>query len=368
MEQKRIIVTGGSGFIGQQLLQAGMKIDDSCYSGGHWMINIDRFEPKINYENIPTLTADLADPESTSRIFNEAVGKLGGVDYVFNMVAKVSYTLSFRKLEGPNVRTAVNIANQAAKYDAFLIHMSGTAVHGHVDRAIKETDPLDWVENYGKSKAIAEEEIFKISKNKNLRSLIFRSTAPIGPGLETAGINELYKMITNQVFATKGSKVTYISTEDVGRSFVFAAENQDKVWKNPEYLSDMVYNLGVEEPFTDKQVGEHLIKIILGEGKKKVREVPHWVVQLGSYPIQMSNGFLNIFRKQPKEPKMAISLAKLIKGPHFQDPTKFKQNFEGFHFNHPTPEDVLNTGVKYKYQTEWKDKEKTKLVEELLKK
>ena len=369
MEQKKIIVTGGSGFIGQQLLQAGMKTNDACYLGGHRIVNIDKFKPKIRYGVVPTFEADLTDPESTSKVFNEAVNWLGGVDYVFNMVAKVSYTLPFRKLEEINVKTAFNITHECAKYKAFLIHMSGTAVHGHVDRAIKETDPLNYVEAYGKSKAIAEEEIFRISKEKNLRSLIFRSTAPIGPGLETAGINELYKMITDQplVLATKGSRVTYVSTEDIGRTFVFAAENQDRIWKNPEKLSDIVYNLGVEESFTDKQVGEHLVKIILGEGKKKVRELPIWIVQLGSYPIEWSNALANIVRKEREEPNMSISLAKLIKGPHFQDPTKFKQNFEGFHFKHPTPEDVLNTGVIHKYQTEWKERKKTKFVEDLLK-
>lgn len=368
-----IVVTGGSGFIGQQLFTAGRARNDICYEGGHNMLNIDLAPPREKDDDIPYLKADLADAEDTARVFHEAKAKLGGIDAVLNMVAAVSYTRPYSFLQKVNVQTAVNIASETQKRNALLVHMSGTAVHGnHLAEAIKETDPLNPVEPYGKSKAEAEQEIFKQVYGHNLRALIFRATAPVGPGLDSAGINGLYNMILEKplVFATKGSKVTYVSTQDVARAFIFAAEHQDKVLRGRETLADIVYNLGVHDPFTDKQAGEHLVASILGEGKKKVIEISYWFVRAGSYGMHWQNSVANFFREHRKEPEMCPNLAKLIQGQHYQDPAKFSRHFEEnrFWFKHDTPQKVLDTGVIYKFRTSWQDVEPPERIKELMQK
>lgn len=373
LQPKKIVVTGGSGFIGQQLFMAGRTMNDICYQGGHRMLNIDLAPPREKDDEIAYLKADLSDPEDTARAFIEADLKLGGIDAVLNMVAVVSYTRPYDFLEKVNVRTAVNIASEAQKRNALLVHMSGTAVHGNnLTEAIKETDPLNPVEPYGRSKAEAEQEIFKLIHDQDLRAIIFRSTAPVGPGLDTAGINALYNMILEKpvVLATKGSKVTYVSTEDVARAFIFAIEHEKKILNGKETLADIVYNLGVHEPFTDKQAGEHLVASILGEGKKKVIETPYLFVRTGSYFMHWQNSIANLWREHKKEPEMCPNLAKLIRGPHYQNSEKFNQHFEknGFWFKYDTPQKVLDTGVVYKFQTAWCDMEQPERIKKLMEK
>lgn len=365
--KKRIVVAGGSGFIGHQLLE-------TTHEAGHHVINIDLRPPVSSISEIETIDGiDLSRPDSTDNAFNIAEQKLGGkIDAVFNMVAIVSYTKSDRELAGPNVISAKNIAYQAARRKAFIIHMSGTAIHGHVNHAIRETDSVNPVEAYGRSKKAAEKEVFEEISKRNSRALIFRSTAPVGPGLDTAGINGLYRMIMDQPFilATRGSNVTYISTEDIARAFVFAVENERKVLpESRDKLSDIAFNLGVEEPFSDRQAGEYLVESILGKGKKPVIDVPYWLVLASSYPIQWANSLRNLLRERKQEPDLAINLAKLMKGPHFQDPAKFNHYFSnnGFKFKHPTPGEALDTGVVYKFETEWMDKEPTERIKVLMK-
>src|SRR3989344_3666706 len=355
-QSRNIVVTGGSGFLGQQLLKV-------CSEAGHQVVNIDLSKPRDKqYENIPYVQADLSDPINTNQAFSQAKEYLGGkIDDVFHMAAVVSYTKSYKMLEGPNVNATYNVAKECAYHDAFLVHMSGTAVLGHLDRAMLETDPHNPVEDYGRSKAQAEEKIYHLANSEGLKAIIFRSTAPVGPGLETAGINNVFKVVLKHdtIPAVKGSNVTYIGTEDVALAFLFAAENQQKVRHVPSSLDKIVYNLGVHKPFSDKEMIEYLAANIVGEGKKKVVEVPHWFVQGGSYFIRTGNIFANAARfmagSRRQEPDICPSLAKLMKGPHYQDYTKFARHFEnnGFKFKYPTPEEVLDTGVVHKFRTEW---------------
>ncbi len=369
-EPRKIVVTGGSGFLGQQLLKI-------CSENGHKVVNIDLNPPRNNqYQEIPYIKADLSDPMSATRAFAEAKWDYfqGEINDIFHMAAIVSYTKSYRELEGPNVLAARNVAKECINHDAFLVHMSGTAVLGHVNRAMCEDDPLNPVEDYGSSKADAEKKIFYLSNSQGLKGIILRATAPVGPGLETAGINGVYKMILDQptVMATKGSMVTYVSTEDIARAFLFAAENQDKIRQRADSLDKIVYNIGVHQPFSDKQMGEYLISSILGEGEKKVMEVPHWFVYAGSYFIRAGNMIANFGRmmvgNRRKEPDISPSLAKLMKGPHFQNYTKFERHFEnnGFKFNYPTPKEVLDTGVVHKFKTEWKHLQPPKKTQKLI--
>jgi nucleoside-diphosphate-sugar epimerase len=369
---RNIVVTGGSGFLGQQFLKV-------CSEQGHRVVNMDISKPRNEqYQEIPYIQADLSDPMNANQAFTTAKYDYldGKIDDVFHLAAIVSYTLPYRRLEGPNVTAAHNVAKECINNNAFLVHMSGTAVLGHVPTAIREDDQPNPVEDYGRSKTEAEKQIYHLSNSEGLKALIFRSTAPVGPGLETAGINGVYKMILEQpkILATKGSKVTYISTEDIARAFLFVAENQAAVYQGADSLDKMVYNLGVHKPLSDKEMAEHLIASILGEGKKKVTEVPHWVVQAGSYFMRTSNMVANagrfIARKRRKEPGLCPSLARLMKGPHFQDYTKFEKYFEskGFRFNYPTPEEVLDTGVIHKFKTEWSHLEPPERTKKLIEK
>src|SRR3989344_5411484 len=180
-ESKKIVVTGGSGFLGQQLLKV-------CSEAGHQVVNVDLSKPRNEQnQHVPYLKTDLADPMSTHQAFSKAKEYLDGkIDNVFHMAAVVSYTKPYKMLEGPNVNATYNVAKECAYNDAFLVHMSGTAVLGHVDKAMSETDKHNPVEDYGLSKAEAENHIFRLSNSEGLKAIIFRATAPVGPGLETA--------------------------------------------------------------------------------------------------------------------------------------------------------------------------------------
>lgn len=382
-----IIVAGGSGFIGQEVVRAALNTRDTAYRGGHTVINIDMRPPRPlperlgrnnDYFDVGThprvkfIQADLADPDQTARAVADAAKWAGEINCVANLAGLVRYGERYERVEAANVKTVRNLVRECAARKILFTHLSGTAVHGNGLRAaIKETDAVNPIEGYGRSKMEAELAIFREVTEHGLRAVVFRSTAPVGPDVQAGDMNKLYEMIVSSpiIPAVKGSNVTYVSTEDVGRAMVYAMENVEAVTpRDPGRLSDVICNLGVEKPFSDAQVAAHLQRSILGKVKKPIVVLPAAVVIAASYVMTLEARCENLVRRNKKDPVVHYELAKLFKGSHYQDPAKFRRLFEanGFRLKHDTPEKVLDTGTVYKFLTDWAERPKSEGMQTLI--
>jgi nucleoside-diphosphate-sugar epimerase len=382
-----IIVMGGSGYIGQEVIRAALNTGDVCYQGGHKVINIDlqpppALHPRLrqisdyfdvnHHPNVKFIQADLSDPRQVSQAINEAQDWAGEIQYLANLVGKVRFDQTYDQLYQPNVKTAENIARECATRGFFLIFLSGTAVHGNVLRGkVMENDPFHPVGSYGRTKAEAEKAIFKEVIERGLQAIIFRSIVPTGPGVQLSPLNNLYEAIMNEPIlpAVKGSLVTWGSTEDISRAFIFAIENVPTVFPpEAKVLSDIVYNIGVNEPCTDSEVAAYLQKIVLGAVKKPIVELPVGVVIFFAYASTFATRLQNVFRRQKMTPRIHQEQANLMRGSQYQDMTKFKRVFEanGFALKHDTAEKVLNTGAVYKFLTDWVERPKPDEITELI--
>ena len=301
-----------------------------------------------------------------------AIEWAGDVSGVANLSGMVKYGQSDDRLYGPNVRTVQNLASECALRNLLFIHFSGTAVHGNGLRsAVKETDSIRPVEAYGRSKAKSEKAIFDVVRERGLRAIIFRSTAPIGPDLQVSDLNKLYETIVNSplIPAVKGSNNTYVSTEDVGRTFVYSMENAEIVAKRePQTASDIVYNLGASKPFSDAEVMAYLQESIFGKVKKPIMEVPPSVAMAMGYVSTFVARCQTLVLRRNIEPTLHYELARLFNGWHCQDPSKFAAAFgaNGFVLKHDEPEKVLDVGTVYKFLTDWTERSKPERIMTLM--
>ena len=173
----KFLVTGGSGFLGINLIRF-------LHSKGHQIKSLDLVEfdyPDMN-DKIEAITGDIRDKATVEKAVQ-------GVDIVVHSAAALPlYTPE--EIFSTDIDGSKNMIEAAenAKVDRF-IHISSTAVYGIPDHhPLYETDKLDGVGPYGKSKIQAEEECFKFRK-KGMCVTIIRPKSFIGP--ERLGVFDL---------------------------------------------------------------------------------------------------------------------------------------------------------------------------------
>lgn len=379
-----IIVAGGSGFIGQEVIRAARGNGDPSVRGGHRVVNIDTVAPRppdprlTGYRDINDdpevmfIQADLSDPAAVSKAFDQAATFAGELHAVCNLAGLVKFGHPDAELRVPNVTVVERLVQECVDRGLLFIQFSGTAVHGNTLRGkVKETDPVKPIESYGRSKAMAESIITDRVIREGMRAIIFRATNPIGANFQRGELNKLYESVRKDLLVpgTRGSVANYVSTEDVGRALVFAIENLDTVLpEKPQAPTDIVFNLGVRESSSDKAVALHLVESIHVNRKKIVVEVPSAVV-VGFASVATGATWLsNRVLRRDRSPILHYQLAKLFKGSHDHDQTKFINTFEanGFVFRHPTTGDVLDVGTVFKFLTDWSDKPRPARISALM--
>jgi len=147
---KKVVVTGGCGFIGSHLVQslvdlgADVTVIDNLTSG-----KVENIHSVIN--KVKLIIDDIRKPG--------VVEKAGKFDILFNEAA-TSLIPSFKDPLGDlhvNTGGIINVLEAARKFDSKVIHASSGSVYGNPIRIpIDEEHPLNPVSPYGVSKLAAE--------------------------------------------------------------------------------------------------------------------------------------------------------------------------------------------------------------------
>lgn len=150
----KILVTGAKGMIGSQLVKA-------LLNAGYTVIGIDRAGDSFNEGNYRHIKADLADRNGLQTIVTE-----NSIDRVIHLAA-LAHTvnqddLSWERYYQANVECAKNVF--AAAGERPVLFISTVDVFGFYDgkAPVNSNTKIRPVSNYGKSKAMAEEECRKL--------------------------------------------------------------------------------------------------------------------------------------------------------------------------------------------------------------
>ncbi len=229
----RILVTGGSGFIGSHLIKELSK--------EHEVINYDLKEGK-----------DILDKEQ--------LNKLENIDCVFHLAANpdVKSSINPEDCFKTNVIGSYNILefirNKGIKNLVFI--SSSTVYKQGVN--LKEDSLLEPVSNYGASKAMIEMLISSYSQCYGINATIIRFANIFGEGSTHGVMYDFYKKLKNnpkelEILGDGNQKKSYLYINDAVKGVITA-------WKNTKGFE--IYNIGHDEWITVKEIAKEIISIL----------------------------------------------------------------------------------------------------------
>jgi len=269
----KILVTGGSGFLG---------------------INLIRYLLKRNYEIISLDITDFDYPEKnkikiiTGDIRNDAIVKsaMRDIDIVVHTAAALPlyspeeiYTTD---VKGTRLLLHRAFMNKVSRF----IHISSTAVYGIPDHhPLSETDKLDGVGPYGKAKIEAENLCLEFRK-KNLCVPIIRPKSFIGP--ERLGVFALF-----YDWAKDGKNFPMIGNGNNRYQLLDVEDLCEAIYKCiilPKDLVNSTFNIGAKE-FTTMKEDYQAVLDYAGFGKK--------IIGLPEKPIILTLKLLEALKLSP---------------------------------------------------------------------
>ncbi len=293
---KKILITGGAGFIGTNLALKFVKNSDSAVivydnlSRKGASNNID-FLLRQNFRNLEFIRGDIRDV----RLLKTAVS---GADCVFHLAAQVAVTTS---VEEPvedfevNAMGTLYLLETCRKYakDAFFLYASTNKVYGDLsglklkelktryvlaDRTngITEDEPLDFYSPYGCSKGSADQYVRDYHRIYGLKTVVFRQSCIYGPYQHGNADQGWVVHFINQAMAEK--TITIYGDGKQVRDILYIDDLMDaylRVLKNQNKCCGRIFNVGggVRNSFSLLELIQYMEEIL---GKKIEVDFKSW--------------------------------------------------------------------------------------------
>lgn len=250
MKSKKILITGGAGFIGTHLIKALVNqkfstavIDD--LSTGHK----NRLPKSVEF-----FKADIANPQILT-IFKKIKPEI-----VFHLAANSRITSSQTDNINSNLIGTFNVLNcsQAVKIKQ-LIFTSSSATYGESKTfPIKETHPTKPISTYGISKLTGELycQLFK----PYFSSTIFRLANVYGPYQDSSAEGGVVAIFINKLL--KNQLPTIFGTGQQVRDFIYVKDVVSALLKSLQHPQPAVLNLSTNHPTSINQLLTLITKLL----------------------------------------------------------------------------------------------------------
>lgn len=270
-KNKKILITGGLGFLGSNLAVelvnsygAKVTILDSCCKQKRDYINIRPIKNKVT----------IIDGDITEQ---KCIIPLLDVDYIFHCAAQTNYMHSphiLLKDLKVNLKGTLNILELCMKYNrsAKVGFASSRFVYGKIKIIpVRESHPTEPMNIYGIHKLTAE-HYFKLYDSLGLKTFIIRIPNPYGPGQQIMSsksgivgwfLGQAMRGKTLRVFGDGLQKRDYIFVDDLVDAFLLAGAS--------ELANGETFNIGSPAGMTFKEMATTIIRIV---GKSKIEFVP----------------------------------------------------------------------------------------------
>jgi nucleoside-diphosphate-sugar epimerase len=273
---KKILITGGLGFIGSNLAeklidyQAKVIMVDAILPlyGGNFF-NIENIKDKITF-----IKGDIRNKKLISKLIN-------GINIIFNLAGQVSYidslNIPYEDLD-INCRGHLNILEACRKInkDVKIIFSSSRLVYGKITSLpVNEEQPTKPLSLYAIHKLAVERYLKVYHDSFSIKYVVFRITNPYG--IRQQMKHSKYSILgwflrlamegkTIKIFGDGKQLRDYIYIDDIINAFLLAGAN--------EKADDLTFNLGYGESISFGDMIKTIIKIV-GNGKYEYVEWPN---------------------------------------------------------------------------------------------
>ena len=267
--KEKIIVTGGSGFIGTNLIEELIR-------QGYEVINIDIKEPQIKTRNNVWKQVDIKDLENLRKIFRDFSPK-----YVIHLAARTDLTGKRIEDYSSNTIGVENVLKCCLELESLekVVVTSSMLVckTGYYPKNQYDYAPSTL---YGKSKVISEENVWKIKPNCDWA--IIRPTSIWGPWFDVPYRN-FFDMVINKRYFHIGNKSCTKTYGYIGNAVyqiirIMFSDTRDE--------NNKVFYIG---DYKETNIEEWANEIAEEIGYKILR-VPYWVMKCAACLGDMLQG------------------------------------------------------------------------------
>ncbi len=282
---KRVLITGGLGFIGsnlaQRLLDLGADVtllDSLIPEYGGNLFNIELFRDRLHL-NI----SDVRDTYSMRHLVQ-------GQDYLFNLAGQTSHLdsmtnpvpdLEINCRAQLSILEACRVCNPAIK----IVFASTRQIYGRPERLpVDETHPLHPVDVNGINKMAGEKYHLLYSQVHGLQATALRLTNTIGPRMRIQDARQTFvgvwirQLLQDEPIDVWGGQQLrdFTDVEDAVDAFLLAAAAPQ--------TQGQVYNLGGSEVVNLEQLANLMVEVN-GRGRLSLREFPadRHKIDIGDY-------------------------------------------------------------------------------------
>lgn len=298
---KRILITGGAGYIGSVLVSELLKREYKVTVLDNFMYKQQSLAHLIRNKNLDVVVGDVRDYSTMTKLITNS-------DVILPLAAIVGAPACAKD---PVMASSINkeatlwLLNTVKPEQQIIMPTTNSAYgSGEKNNYCDENSPLYPLSQYAKEKVIIEQELMK---NNNATSLRLATVFGISPRmrLDLLVNNFVYRAIKDRfLILFEGQfKRNYVHVNDVADAFVFAIENRDKV-------KNQIFNFGLSSA--------NISKIELcNEIKKQIPDFVYLEAPFAKDPDQrnylVSNLKIEAIGMQAKI-SLAEGISELIKG------------------------------------------------------
>jgi UDP-glucuronate decarboxylase len=269
--RKRILVTGGAGFIGSHLCEALLTL-------GHEVLCIDNFytSARANVEHL------LANPRFELMRHDVTFPLYVEVDEIYNLACPASpihYQRDPVQTTKTSVHGAINMLGLAKRVRAKILQASTSEVYGdpeihpQSEEYWGNVNPIGLRACYDEGKRCAETLFFDYNRQHDLRIKVARIFNTYGPRMHP---ND-GRVVSNFIMqALKGAPITLYGDGSQTRSFCYVDDLVDgliRLMESPDSLIGPV-NLGNPVEFTIRELAQKVVALTGSASAIEMRPLP----------------------------------------------------------------------------------------------
>jgi UDP-glucose 4-epimerase len=310
MKNKKIVITGGAGFIGSQLVirlvETGNRVIvlDSLIRGNKI--------PKEFLDQIELVVADVCDKDAVEKAVR-------GCDLIFHFAAILGVDIvADNPVETMEVEFlgAKNVADAAIKYNVEkVVYASTSGVYGKRDmeHAATEDGASSPTTSYAIAKRFNEVYLKSLFEEKGLESVAIRY-------FNVYGLRQDARMVIPRFFkqAIHGVDITVYGNGKQTRDFTFVDEAVEATILLAEKSKGAeIYNVAREEEFSIASLAERINQLCGGKSNVRLVDLPG-----GRYDFEVDKRVGNsdkLFRKTGFKPTLTIDKGLTLVAPHYNE-------------------------------------------------